>query len=39
MWTQSFGGGKKYKFYNPLLQNQGHISAVIDPTAKAGGLP
>jgi len=28
MWTQSFGGGRKYKFYNPFLQNLGHINAL-----------
>ncbi len=28
MWTQSLKGGKKYKFFNPILQNKGHISAI-----------
>ncbi len=28
MWTQSLKGGNKYKFYNPIWQNNGHISAL-----------
>lgn len=27
-WTQCLKGGKKYKFYNPILQNKGHILAI-----------
>ena len=27
-WTQCLKGGKKNKFYNPVFQNKGHISAV-----------
>jgi hypothetical protein len=27
-WTQSLKGGKKNKFYNPIWQNKGHISAL-----------
>lgn len=27
-WTQTFPNGKKYRFYNPIKQNQGHIYAV-----------
>ena len=27
-WTQSLKGGKKTKFYNPVWQNKGHISAL-----------
>jgi hypothetical protein len=26
-WTQSLKGGKKYKFYNPILQNRVHTNA------------
>lgn len=28
MWTQSLKGGKKNKFFNPIWQNKGHISAL-----------
>ena len=28
MWTQSLEGGKKNKFFNPIWQNKGHISAI-----------
>lgn len=27
-WTQCLKGGKKFKFYNPLLQNRTHINAL-----------
>ena len=27
-WTQCLKGGKKNKFYNPVFQNKGHISAI-----------
>ena len=27
-WTQSFKGGTKNHFYNPVLQNQGHINSL-----------
>lgn len=27
-WTQCLKGGKKNKFYNPIFQNKGHISAI-----------
>lgn len=27
-WTQSLQGGKKHKFFNPIWQNKGHISAL-----------
>lgn len=27
-WTQSVKGGKKYKLYNPIFQNNGHIRAI-----------
>lgn len=27
-WTQTFKNGGKYKFYNPILQNAGHIRAL-----------
>lgn len=27
-WTQSLKGGKKYKFFNPIRQNKGHINAL-----------
>jgi hypothetical protein len=29
-WTQTFGKGKKNKFYNPVWQNYGHIKALIE---------
>ncbi len=28
MWTQSLKGGKKNRFFNPIWQNKGHISAL-----------
>ena len=28
MWTQSLKGGQKNKFFNPIWQNKGHISAL-----------
>jgi len=28
MWTQNFDHRKKLKFYNPIMQNQGHINAL-----------
>lgn len=34
-WTQTFGRGKKFKFYNPVWQNEGHISALKTAT----GIP
>ena len=27
-WTQTFKNRKKYKFFNPIWQNKGHISAL-----------
>ncbi|WP_432650241.1 nuclease-related domain-containing protein [Huintestinicola sp.] len=27
-WTQTFANGKKYQFYNPVLQNKYHIKAL-----------
>ncbi len=27
-WTQCLKGGKKIKFYNPIFQNKGHITAI-----------
>lgn len=27
-WTQCLKGGKKYQFYNPILQNNTHINAI-----------
>lgn len=27
-WTQTFPNGSKYKFYNPIKQNQGHIYSI-----------
>lgn len=27
-WTQCLKGGKKYQFYNPILQNKTHINAI-----------
>jgi len=27
-WTQTFRNGQKFRFYNPIWQNRGHISAV-----------
>ncbi|HAX74218.1 MAG TPA: NERD nuclease [Firmicutes bacterium] len=27
-WSQTFKNGKKYKFYNPIWQNKGHINAL-----------
>jgi hypothetical protein len=27
-WTQTFGKGKKYKFFNPIWQNKAHINAL-----------
>lgn len=29
-WTQSFPNGKKERFYNPIWQNSGHITALKD---------
>ncbi len=29
-WTQSLPGGKKYHFYNPLLQNKTHCDAIAN---------
>ena len=29
-WTQTFGKGKKHKFYNPVWQNYGHINALAE---------
>lgn len=29
-WTQSFPNRKKYSFYNPIKQNEGHIRALRD---------
>lgn len=30
MWTQSLKGGKKYKFFNPIWQNKGHINTLAN---------
>ena len=30
MWSQSLKGGKKNRFFNPIWQNKGHISALDD---------
>ena len=27
-WTQSFPNGKKERFYNPIMQNRGHVNAL-----------
>lgn len=27
-WAQTFRGGKKYQFYNPIWQNRGHINTL-----------
>src|SRR5699024_5436624 len=29
-WTQTFPNGKKYKFFNPVWQNQAHVNAVAE---------
>ncbi|WP_426348721.1 NERD domain-containing protein [Alloiococcus sp. CFN-8] len=29
-WTQSFPNGDKTQFYNPIIQNQGHIKALTE---------
>ena len=29
-WTQCLKGGKKYQFYNPILQNRTHINALAN---------
>jgi hypothetical protein len=29
-WTQSFAGGRKERFYNPVMQNEGHIKALME---------
>ncbi|MDM8534151.1 nuclease-related domain-containing protein [Clostridiaceae bacterium HSG29] len=29
-WTQTFGKGKKNRFYNPVWQNYGHINALVE---------
>lgn len=34
-WTQTFQGGKKFQFYNPIKQNRGHIDALKE----VSGLP
>jgi hypothetical protein len=28
-WTQTFPNGKKQSFYNPIMQNKGHIKALL----------
>lgn len=28
MWTQTLKGGQKNRFYNPIMQNKGHIAAL-----------
>jgi len=30
MWTQSLGNRQKYKFFNPIMQNKGHIKALCN---------
>jgi hypothetical protein len=35
-WTQSLKGGKKTSFYNPVRQNKGHISALMDNLRDVG---
>lgn len=29
-WTQTFKNGKKYKFYNPIMQNETHTRIIIN---------
>ncbi|MBP1920581.1 nuclease-related domain-containing protein [Youngiibacter multivorans] len=35
-WTQSLKGGKKISFYNPVMQNRGHINALMDNLRDVG---
>lgn len=35
-WTQTFPDGQKYKFYNPIKQNETHKKAVIETLNKNG---
>lgn len=28
-WTQALPGGKKFKFYNPIIQNENHIKNIV----------
>lgn len=35
-WTQTFPNGKKYKFYNPIKQNETHKKAIIETLNKNG---
>lgn len=39
-WTQVLAYGReKYRFYNPILQNQGHIDAIRKKLKSYGNLP
>lgn len=39
-WTQLLNFGKaKYRFYNPLMQNQGHIQALKEQSEQFARLP
>jgi hypothetical protein len=33
-WTQSFPNGRKERFYNPVMQNEGHIKALMELLSK-----
>lgn len=35
-WTQTFKNGKKYKFYNPIKQNNTHKNIIIDELKRNG---
>ena len=34
-WTQTFKTGKKSRFFNPILQNEGHVNALDDYMKKS----
>lgn len=39
-WTQVLAYGKeKHRFYNPIMQNNGHIQAIRDNLSKNPGIP
>ena len=39
-WTQILAYGKeKHRFYNPIMQNNGHIQAIRDNLSKNPGIP
>lgn len=39
-WTQVLAyGKKKYRFYNPIMQNNGHIQAIRENLARNPGIP